>query len=247
MPTHALELAALALGVAVIAFLYASVGHAGASGYIAVMSLFGLAPDVIRPTALVLNVAVASIGTFQFWRAGHFSWRLFWPFALFAVPLAFVGGSLALPIPIFKTLVGTVLLLSAVRFLLRPGDDVVRSTPSRPVALSIGGGLGLLAGLTGTGGGIFLTPILLFFRWARARAAAAVSALFILVNSLAGLAGNLRTTGAIPDVAAPLMVAVVVGGAAGSHLGSRRLSPVFIKRLLAVVLLIAGSKLVLGR
>src|SRR5437764_3872610 len=120
--------------ILVVAFLYSSVGHAGASGYIAVMSLFGLAPAVIKPTALVLNIFVAAIGAFQFWRAGHFLWRLFWPFALLSVPFAFLGGWLALPAPLFKILVGVVLLFSAARFSIRPSDDTVTSTPSRPMA-----------------------------------------------------------------------------------------------------------------
>jgi hypothetical protein len=238
---------ALVACVGVVAFLYASVGHAGASGYIAVMSLFGLGAEVIRPTALVLNVAVATIATLQFWRAGHFSWPLFWPFALGGAPLAYVGGVLALPIPVFKVVVGLVLLYSAARLLAQPGDDVADAPPAATIGVATGAGLGLLAGLTGTGGGIFLTPILLGCRWARARTAAAVSAAFILLNSLAGLAGTLQAGGRVPSVAEALLVAAVAGGTAGSYVGSRQLSPALIKRLLAVVLVIAGGKLVLGR
>ena len=238
------QLPFLTLGILVIAFLYSSVGHAGASGYIAVMSLFSLAPAVIKPTALVLNILVASIGTWQFWRAGHFSWRLFWPFALLAIPMAFVGGYVNLPTHAFKVLVGIILILSAIRFLWRPSEDVAAREPSRPAAISIGAGLGLLSGLTGTGGGIFLTPLLLFMRWARAKPAAAVSALFILVNSVSGLLGNLSSTKRFPSFALILAVAAVAGGAAGSYLGSQRFPHTAIKRLLAVVLLIAGSKLI---
>jgi uncharacterized membrane protein YfcA len=235
----------LTLVIFLVAFLYSSVGHAGASGYIAVMSLFGLAPAVIRPTALVLNILVACIGTFQFWRAGHFSWRLFWPFAVLAIPLAFLGGYINLPTHVFKVLVGIVLLFSAIRFFWRPSEDMVASEPSRPVAISIGAGLGLLAGLTGTGGGIFLTPLLLSMRWARAKSAAAVSALFILVNSAAGLLGNFSSTKRMPSFAIALVLAAVVGGAAGSYLGSRRFDHTVIKRVLAIVLLIASMKLIL--
>ena len=182
----------LAVAVLVVAFLYSSVGHAGASGYIAVMSLFSLAPGVIKPTALLLNILVASIGAWQFWRAGHFSWRLFWPFALLSIPAAFLGGYTNLPTHVFKAAVGLVLWFSAARFLLRPGADDVVHEPSRPAAISIGAGLGLLSGLTGTGGGIFLTPLLLLMRWARTKTAAAVSALFILVNSASGLTRKSR-------------------------------------------------------
>jgi len=237
----------LAVAVLIVAFLYSSVGHAGATGYIAVMSLFSLAPEVIKPTALVLNIIVASIGTRQFYRAGHFSWSLFWPFALFAPPLAFIGGYIHLPARIFQAIVGVVLLFSAYRFLVRPTPDVEGKPPPRPVALVAGAGLGLLAGLTGTGGGVLLTPLLLFMGWARVRQAAAVSALFILVNSIAGLAGNFSRTGEIPRMALVLCVVVACGGAAGSYFGSRRFEPMWIKRCLAVVLIIAGTKLVIGR
>jgi uncharacterized membrane protein YfcA len=239
------QLPFLAAAILVVAFLYSSVGHAGASGYIAVMSLFSLAPAVIKPTALVLNILVAGIGAWQFWRAGYFSWRLFWPFAVLAIPLAFVGGYINLPTPVFKGLVGVVLIFSAVRFCWRPADDSVKQSPSLPVSLLLGAGMGLLAGLTGTGGGIFLTPLLLMMRWAQAKPAAAVSALFILVNSAAGLLGNLSSTKSFPPCAILLALAAVAGGTAGSWLGSRRFEPALIKRLLALVLLIAGLKLIL--
>jgi hypothetical protein len=236
----------LTASILAVAFLYSSVGHAGASGYIAVMSLFSLAPAEIKPTALVLNVLVACIATWQFWRAGHFSWRLFWPFAVLSVPMAFVGGWVDLPAHAFKVLVGVVLLFSAFRFLFSgSAPDVAAEEPPRLVAIPLGAGLGLLAGLTGTGGGIFLTPILLFKKWARARSAAAVSALFILVNSVAGLLGNLGSARNLPSFAIVLAAAAVVGGAVGSHLGSRHFRPVAIRRSLAVVLLIAGAKLIL--
>jgi len=240
-PDH---LAWLAVGILIVAFLYSCVGHAGASGYIAVMSLAGLAASEIKPTALLLNILVACIGTWQFWRAGHFSWRLFWPFGVLAIPMAFVGGYVDLPTHVFKVLVGVVLLFSAARFLLRPADDTVKEEPSLPAALSLGAGLGLLSGLTGTGGGIFLTPLLLFQRWARAKQAAAVSALFILVNSVAGLLGHLSSTKHFPSFALVLAAAAVIGGTTGSYFGSRRFEPAVIKRLLAVVLLIAGAKLI---
>src|SRR5438132_7990665 len=144
----------------VVAFLYSSVGHAGASGYIAVMTLFGLAPAAIKPAALVLNILVACLATWQFWRAGHFSWRLFWPFALLSVPFAFLGGYINLPAHLFKLLIGLVLLYSAFRFMLEQQRDEEKhiKLPESAVALSVGAGLGLLSGLTATGGGIFLTP-----------------------------------------------------------------------------------------
>ena len=237
----------LTFGVLAVAFLYSSVGHAGASGYIAVMSLFGMAPTAIKPIALVLNILVASLGSWQFWRAGHFSWRLFWPFALLSVPCAFLGGYLNLPTHAFKILVGFVLLFSAARLLLRPSADEVLDEPPRPVAVGLGAGIGFLSGLTGTGGGIFLSPLLLFMRWARTKVVASVSALFILVNSVSGLLGNLSATREFPAFALPLAVAAVGGGAAGSYLGSHRFPHAAIKRLLAFVLIIAGLKLILTR
>ena len=233
--------------VLLVAFLYSCVGHAGASGYIVVMSLFSLAPDVIKPTALVLNILVASISAWQFYRAGHFSWRLFWPFAVLAIPCAFLGGWIDLPTRVFKILVGVVLLFSAIRFLLRPSADDVAAAPSHPVSILLGAGLGLLAGLTGTGGGIFLTPLLLFKKWARTKQAAAISALFILVNSIAGLLGNFAATRRFPSFAIYLAVAAIAGGIAGSYFGSRRFDHTTIKRCLAIVLFIAGAKLVFVR
>ncbi len=240
------QLPLLAAGILLIAFLYSSVGHAGASGYIAVMSLLSVAPEVIRPTALVLNILVASIASWQFYRGGHFSWRLFWPFALTAVPLAYVGGAVALPADLLKKLIGLVLLFSAVWLVVRPPDDVIRRSPNRITSFLIGGVLGLLAGLTGTGGGIFLTPVLILSGWAGAKSAGAVSAVFILLNSLSGLAGNISATSVFPTPALLLAAVAVVGGTAGSYLGSHRLPHTTIKRLLAVVLIIAGVKLVFG-
>ena len=234
----------IALCILIVAFLYSCVGHAGASGYIAVMSLFSVAPLAIKPTALVLNILVACLGTYQFWRAGHFSWRLFWPFALLSVPFAFLGGYLNLPTHVFKIIVGIVLLLSAAHFFIRPPIESEPREPSRPVAFGVGGGLGLLSGLTGTGGGIFLTPLLILMHWARTKTASAVSALFILVNSISGLLGNLSATRTFPSFALILAVAAVLGGAVGSYLGSRTFPATTVKRLLAVVLTIAGFKLI---
>lgn len=235
----------LSLAMFCIAFLYSSVGHAGASGYIAIMTLFSLSPAEIKPTALALNILVASIGSWQFWRAGHFSWRLFWPFAIFSTPLAFLGGYLHLPAHIFKVIVGIVLLFSAIHLLVPQRTECKVHTPSTSASMGVGAFLGFLSGLTGTGGGIFLTPILLLMRWASTKTAAAVSALFILLNSVSGLLGNISATKSIPSFLLPLCIAVVIGGSIGSYLGSHKLQPATIKRLLAVVLIIAGFKLIL--
>ncbi len=249
MQTEFLSL--LIFSVFVIAVLYSAVGHAGASGYIAVMSLLSLAPAEIKPTALTLNILVGSIAAWQFYKAGHFSWALFWPFALLAVPFAFVGGVINLPAHLFKALLGIVLLYSAFRFLVpskqsqqnHATPDTSPHSPPLWAALVSGAVIGLLSGLTGTGGAIFLTPLILLKGWAEPKRAAAVSALFVLLNSAAGLAGFMTSKATLPDYIAPLLIAAALGGAIGSYIGSRRIQPTTIKKLLAVVLLIAGSKL----
>src|SRR2546430_13314733 len=179
----------LFLAIGVIAFLYSCVGHAGASGYIAVMTLFGIATTTIRPTALVLNILVAIIASFQFWRAGHFSLKLFWPFALLSVPAAYFGGYLQLPAGILKIIIGLVLLFSSARLFFRRGDPPAVAPPPLPTALAVGSGIGFLSGLTGTGGGIFLTPLLLFSNWAKTKQASAGFSLFFFVKLVVGLAG----------------------------------------------------------
>jgi uncharacterized membrane protein YfcA len=240
------SLVILLAAVFVVAFLYSSVGHAGASGYIAVLALAGFGPAFIKPTALVLNILVATIGALQFWRAGHFQWKLFWPFSLAAAPMAYLGGALDLPAHFFKVLVGAVLLFSALRFLVRPGDPKAVRSPSIPVSLGAGAGIGLLSGLTGTGGGIFLTPLMLLCRWARTKNVAAVSVLFILVNSTTGLLGFLSSGKTVPSFTWTFAVFAVSGGLLGSWLGARRFPVRTIQLLLAAVLLIAGGKLLFG-
>ena len=244
MDLEAPSVVLLLAGITVVAFLYSSVGHAGASGYIAVMTLCGLSATFIRPTALVLNILVAAIGSFQFWRAGYFSWRLFWPFALLAVPAAYLGGYLPVPAHLLKILIGAVLLLSAARLFFRQGDPAETAPPPVPAAIGMGAGIGFLSGLTGTGGGIFLTPLLLLCRWASIRGAAAVSALFILVNSIAGLAGYISSGRPIPNFAWLLAIAAMMAGTLGSHLGSQRFPVRTISLILATVLVLAGCKLI---
>jgi len=240
------EFVALAAAIFVVALLYSSVGHAGASGYIAVMTLCGLGVEVIRPTALTLNILVAAIGFIQWWRGGHFVWSLFWPFALLSVPAAFLGGWLHVPADQLEKLIGLVLWFSAWRLLYRKEDPPDIKRPRRPTAIASGAGIGFLSGLTGTGGGIFLTPLMLFCRWAKVKEVAAVSALFILLNSSSGLAGYVQSGSELPDFAWPLAVVVAIGGLIGARLGSRHLPARGIAMLLALVLVIAGTKLVFG-
>lgn len=243
MSVEIIILTTLAIGV--VAFLYSSVGHAGASGYIAVMSLFSIAPAVIKPIALSLNIIVASIGFWHFWRGGHFFWKFTWPFLLLSIPAAFLGGYLDLPTTLFKVLLGFILIGSAIRFLIPVQEPESIRPVSDPTKVATGAGIGFMAGLTGTGGGIFLTPTILHMRWASVKATAATSILFILVNSSAGLAGNYTSTLSLPSIILPMIAAVIVGGYAGSSLGSGPFNDKSIKRILSVVLFIAGLKLIL--
>ena len=240
---------AVAAALALVALLYASVGHAGASGYIAVLALAGLPAAGIRPLALILNTAVAAVGCWSFLRAGHWPGPRFWPVYGLAVPAAFLGGALNLPLPWLQRLVGGVLLASAWWLIRQPQEPEVVRAP-RPAVLAVSGAaLGLLAGLTGTGGGVFLSPLLLLARWCRTRQAAALSALFILLNSLAGLAGLLLTRPARVEAVLlqpPLwlwLAVVFPAGALGARLGSRHWPVAWIRRCLALVLLLAGFKL----
>lgn len=229
-----------------VAALYATVGHAGASGYLAAMALFGFAPAVMKPTALVLNIVVASIATYQFIRAGCFRWPTFWPFAVSSIPCAFLGGAMTLPSPLYKQIVGAILLYSAVRLIMRAGvatfEEDLRTVP-RTAGITIGAVIGFLSGLTGVGGGIFLSPILLFARWSTPLQASAVAAVFILANSIAGLSGHLSSLAAVPVEAAIWAPAGAAGGWLGAHVGSRKLPGVSIKRFLAAVLMIAAAKM----
>jgi uncharacterized protein len=231
------------------AVLYASVGHAGASAYLAAMALVGVAPATMRPTALALNILVASIVTVRFHFAGQIRWRAVLPFVVGSIPLAFLGGTLVLPPGVYKPLVGVVLLVAAFRLFITAGRAGATAPPvsEAPVvaAVGIGGGIGFLSGLVGTGGGIFLTPILLFARWAEARAAAGMSAAFILANSVSGLAGQVASLQALPASLPAWLAAVALGGLVGAELGARRFGTATLRRALAVVLVIAALKLIL--
>jgi uncharacterized protein len=232
------------LAIFIVAVLYSSVGHGGASGYLAVMAFWAVAPEVTRPTALVLNLFVASIATYQFYRSGYFSWRIFLPFAAASIPLAFVGGMIHLPTNIYKLILGAVLCFAAIRLAINlKGDDDVREPPIM-WALLIGAVIGLFSGLVGVGGGIFLTPVLLLAKWSETKTAAGVSAMFILVNSISGLAGNIRQAAVLPSGVWFWIVAAVAGGIIGSTLGSKRFNSLTLRRVLAVVLLFAGVKLI---
>jgi len=234
----------------IVAVLYSTVGHAGASGYLAAMALFGIAPAVMKPTALTLNIIVAVVGTIRFGRAGFFSWRTFWPFAVTSVPAAFIGGWLTLPASVYKGIVGFVLLYSAVRIFFSAKSADEHETRRAPIvaALIWGGAIGLLSGLTGVGGGIFLSPLLLMMHWAKTKETAAVSVTFILVNSIAGLLGHgvfahFAKVATLQNAALIWGPVALVGGLIGTELGARRLPIASIRRWLSVVLVVAGAKL----
>ena len=230
------------------ALLYATVGHAGASAYLAIMGLLSVAPDVARPTALALNIVVASFVAFRFWRGGHLSWRALAPFVVGSVPFAFIGGALPIAPALYKQLVGVVLLVAAglLAWTAQRAATETGKLPSVPTipAIVIGSIIGLLSGLTGTGGGIFLSPILLFAGWSETRAASGIASAFILANSVAGLAGNVSRLASVPAEIPLWGGAVIVGAMIGSEIGNRRARAPLLRRALSVVLVIAGLKLI---
>jgi uncharacterized membrane protein YfcA len=231
-----------------MAVLYSAVGQGGGSGYLAAMALLGVTPEDFRFIALTLNVVVASIGLVKFARAGFFNGKLLLPFVLSSVPMAFVGGYLSLPAPIFKPVVGLALFGAAVLLLWKPpvSEEDVSGEPPLWASLSAGGGIGLLSGLIGIGGGIFLAPFLILKGWASAKTTACLSSAFILVNSLAALSGLAIHTQGFPRFLPVWMGVVALGGWLGAGLGAKRLSPKTLHWLLASVLVIAGAKIILA-
>ena len=227
-----------------VAFLYASVGHGGASGYLALMALFGFLPEVMKPTALLLNLFVSLTSFIQFYRGKHFNWKIFLPFAIASVPMAYLGGLITLDGIIYKKILGILLLIPIARFLFFPTVKDQGLKKSNPwLSLLIGAGIGFLSGVIGIGGGIILSPVLLLLKWANMKQAAAISALFIFVNSLSGLAGQL-TKGVhfSADMYAYVAIAFA-GGICGAYYGSLKFRQDILKYMLAFVLMIAAYKL----
>lgn len=228
--------------LAIMAFLYASVGHGGASGYLAVMALFAIAPPLMKQTALLLNLGVSLISFIAFYRQGYFKWSLFWPFALGSIPAAYLGARIPLTDSTYKQMLGACLFLAVIRMVVSLKESSARSLPVFSGILA-GALIGLLSGMIGIGGGIILSPLLLLFRWASLKEAAAVSALFIFVNSVAGLAG-LKTW--IPLDQSQMiywLVASLMGGFLGARWGAGMASNTKVKWILALVLVIASLKL----
>jgi uncharacterized protein len=233
----------ISVGLFFASALYASVGHGGASAYLAVMGLAGIAPTEMKPIALSLNIAVSFLALIAFVRAGHFRGKLFWPLAVASIPAAFLGGWLQLPDPIFKWILAAALLFGAWRLAFgKKSDDAEIHNPNIIALIGLGAGIGFLSGLIGIGGGIFLTPLLILFHWSHSKTAAAISAAFIFVNSISGLTGFLVKGGDIPIETTHLLPAVLLGGYLGAHWGSRRAQNPALLRALALVLVIAAAK-----
>ena len=228
----------------VVAFLYAAVGHGGASGYLALMAFFSFAPDFMRPTALLLNLAVSLIAFIQYNKQGHFSLKLFWPFALASIPAAFIGGMLVVDAVVYKKVLAVLLLFSVIRLIgFKTQEAKTESHPQVLIALVIGAVIGLLSGMIGIGGGIILSPVILLLHWADMKKTAAVSALFIFVNSLAGLAGLFTKGFQLESQMLWMLLIAFAGGALGSYFGAGHFENRKLKWILALVLLIASVKL----
>lgn len=247
MPTEQVVL--LSVLFLLVGGLYASVGHAGASGYLAVMAIVGTAPESMRTTALSVNVVVASIAFAHYCSAGHFSWRFLLPFAIGSFPMAFLGGTVSLPEAWLRIAIGATLAFAAARTIWtnrRPAAAPPVREPDAAVRLLAGGAIGFVAGVTGTGGGIFLSPLLILMGWAEPRRVAATASLFILINSVSGLAGIAvgGWSGGLDPI--PLGAAAAAGGLLGGHLGARRATPRALNLLLSAVLAIAAAKLLVG-
>lgn len=236
----------LALAIGAAAALYSSVGHGGASAYIALMALVGLAPEEIRPAALVLNILVAGLGAFRYVRAGRFDWNVFWPFAVAAIPAAFLAGRIDVPENIYRPLLAFALAAAAVRYLLWPQIDAIKpaQAPRKIVALPAGAALGALAGLTGIGGGVYLSPLLVFMGWADPQRATGIAACFIVVNSLAGLAGRASSLATLPSFLPWFALAALIGAVIGTTLSLTKLDKRGVLRVLGVVLGVAAAALV---
>jgi uncharacterized membrane protein YfcA len=228
----------------VVAFLYASVGHGGASGYLALMALFSIAPEVMKPTALILNIFVSAISFFQFYTAKHFLWKIFLPLAATSIPFSFIGGLMTIEQDLYKKILGVLLLFAIVRFVgFGSTTQKENKKPSIVIALGLGGVIGLLSGMIGIGGGIILSPVLLLLKWTNLKQTAAISALFIFVNSLSGFAGQLYQGLNLTSNMYVLVLIALTGGIIGAYFGAKKFDQLVLKRVLAGVLLIAVIKL----
>lgn len=232
----------------IVAFLYASVGHGGASGYLALMALLGVAPFMMKSSGLLLNIIVSGISFFMFARSGFFRWKLFWPFAVTSIPASFLGAMVIIDNLYYKKILGVLLIFPVLRLLGVFGKNEQEDQKQELSifwALSFGAAIGVFSGMIGIGGGIILSPLLLIFRWATIKESAAIAALFIFVNSLSGFAGIVYQGFALPDEVMVWLAAALIGGFAGAFYGSRQSHSLSLKYILALVLIIASSKLIM--
>lgn len=246
MPSDAVLTTGVPTAVFLVAALYASVGHGGASGYLAVMALLAIPPEIMKPGALALNLLVAGIGAVQYFRAGHFRFHLLWPFALTSIPMSYAGARLPVSPNAYGLVLAATLVWAGARLAFAPREaaDGQAPRPAPPLGLSmaVGALVGIVSGMVGVGGGIFLSPLFIFMRWAPAKETAAVSAAFIWLNSAAGLLGHAHTAVRWPDGWMVWAAAAAIGGILGSYWGSQKFSTLTLRRILAVVLLIAAGK-----
>ena len=230
----------------IVAFLYAAVGHGGASGYLALMAIFGMMSEIMKPTALLLNLFVSLSAFVLFYKEGHFKWKIFLPFALASIPFSFLGGMISLDASIYKKILGVLLLIPVVKMAVFPNKDINDLKQSTLfLSLLIGACIGFLSGLIGIGGGIILSPVLLLLAWTNQKQTAAISALFIFVNSLSGLAGQLTKGINFQSEMFTLVGVAFAGGSVGAWFGARKFNQNILKYLLATVLLMASVKLLL--
>ncbi|MBI4549061.1 MAG: sulfite exporter TauE/SafE family protein [Ignavibacteriae bacterium] len=233
----------------IVAFLYASVGHGGASGYLAVLSLFAFQPKEMATTALLLNILVAGIAFSTYYRAGYFTLRLTMPFILSSIPMAFIGGMIDVSTTIYSILLAVALLFAAYRLTItieQVKTNTTIASLNTSVALPVGGVIGLLSGIVGVGGGIFLSPLMLLMKWADPKQTSATSACFIVLNSIAGLLGRHFEQNFSSGNFLPFVLTAAIGGFFGSRYGTRRFSNLVLRRLLGIVLLIAVIKLLVS-
>lgn len=238
------EIILIASCIGVVAYLYSSVGHGGASGYIAVFTLFSLPDSTVRNYALILNILVSAIAFYQFYRNGHFQLKIFLPLAICSIPLAWLGGTIKPDLFWYKIILGTALLIPAILFFFQKRKPERDPNPMPLIyGVLIGAALGFLSGITGIGGGVFLSPVLIFFNWAKQKNTAAISAAFIFVNSVAGLAGSFKYINHLNYDVLWFAIACLLGGFAGARSGAVKWSPAILKNVLALVLTVASIKL----
>lgn len=231
----------LSISFLLIALVYSSVGFGGGSSYLALMAVMGVAPETMRPSALLCNIVVVVGGTYIFGKAGHLNLRKSWPFIVASVPFAFLGGYWKISEHNFFLILGSTLVLASVALWIQPNAGEKKLSENLPLNIGLSSGVGFLSGLVSIGGGIFLSPILHLTRWDTARKISAMASVFILANSISGLAGQFARKASIDwEFILPLLLAVLIGGQIGSRLGALKFNPLYIRRITAVLILVAG-------